>query len=198
MARIPDEVVAQLKAEVSLLSLIETPGITLKRHGADWSGLCTFHDDHAPSLVVSPEKNLWHCLGACQAGGSVIDWVMKAEGVSFRHAVDLLQNDYRPLVAHGRRPKQATVRKLTALAVFVYDGGPATTVPHLSGLIDVTTLKSNCDAERAGVVILRKMTITPLPMRSYRRSITRCSSMHIPGNTANLIVWTAALFAAAE
>ena len=111
---------------------------------------------------------------------------MKAEGVSFRHAVDLLQNDYRPLVAHGRRPKQATVRKLTALVVFVYDGGPATTVPHLSGLIDVTTLKSNCDAERAGVVNLRKMTITPLPMRSYRRSITRCSSMHIPGNTANL------------
>ena len=52
MARIPDEVVAQLKAEVSLLSLIETPGITLKRHGADWSGLCTFHDDHAPSLAV--------------------------------------------------------------------------------------------------------------------------------------------------
>ena len=42
---------------------------------------------------------------------------MKAEGVSFRHAVELLQNDYRPLVAHGRRPKQATVRKLTAPVV---------------------------------------------------------------------------------
>ena len=32
--------------------------------------------------MISPGKNLWHCLGACQAGGSVIDWVMKAEGVS--------------------------------------------------------------------------------------------------------------------
>jgi DNA primase len=40
---------------------------------------------------VSPKKNLWHCLGACQAGGSVIDWVMRAEGVSFRHAVELLK-----------------------------------------------------------------------------------------------------------
>ena len=39
MARIPDEVVAQLKAEVSLQRLIETAGITLKRHGANWSGL---------------------------------------------------------------------------------------------------------------------------------------------------------------
>jgi len=37
------------------------------------------HDDREPSLVITPAKNLWHCLGACQAGGSVIDWVMRAE-----------------------------------------------------------------------------------------------------------------------
>ena len=41
--------------------------------------------------MITPSKNLWHCLGACQAGGSVIDWVMKAEGVCFRHAVELLR-----------------------------------------------------------------------------------------------------------
>ena len=57
---------------------------------------CPFHDDHEPSLVVTPEKNLWRCQGAFQAGGTVIDWVMRAEGVSFRHAVELLQHDYRP------------------------------------------------------------------------------------------------------
>jgi DNA primase len=33
-------------------------GISLKRHGADLIGLCPFHDDHEPSLVVSPQKNL--------------------------------------------------------------------------------------------------------------------------------------------
>ena len=81
---------------------------------ADLLGLCPFHDDHEPSLVISPEKNLWHCLGACQAGGSVIDWVMKCEGVSFRHAVELLQNDYHPLAVDARRPKHATVPKLAA------------------------------------------------------------------------------------
>ncbi len=41
--------------------------------------------------MVTPGKNLWHCLGACQQGGSVIDWVMRAERVSFRHAVELLR-----------------------------------------------------------------------------------------------------------
>lgn len=34
-------------------------------------------------------KNIWHCLGACQTGGAAIDWVMRAEGVSFRYAVEL-------------------------------------------------------------------------------------------------------------
>jgi DNA primase catalytic core len=63
--------------------------------------------------VISPEKNLWHCLGACQTGGSVIDWVMKAEGVSFRHAVELLLSDFQPsLVAESGPAKRSTVQKL--------------------------------------------------------------------------------------
>lgn len=116
MARIPEAVVEGLKAEVSLQRLVEAAGVELKRHGADMLGLCPFHDDREPSLVVTPEKNLWHCLGACQTGGSVIDWVMKVEGVSFRHAAELLQNDYRPLAAKDgrRRPRHATVPKLAA------------------------------------------------------------------------------------
>ncbi len=73
MARIPDDELDRLKQTVSLQRLVEARGGSLKRHGADLIGLCPFHDDHDPSLVISPHKNLWHCLGACQAGGSVID-----------------------------------------------------------------------------------------------------------------------------
>ncbi|MES9906723.1 MAG: CHC2 zinc finger domain-containing protein [Sedimenticola sp.] len=117
MARIPDDQIDHLKQEVSLQRLVESQGVKIKRHGADLIGLCPFHDDKEPSLVITPKQNLWHCLGACQCGGSVIDWVMKAEGVSFRHAVELLLADYSPsLVANTGPVKQATVRKLpTAL-----------------------------------------------------------------------------------
>ena len=101
MARIPDGEIERLKSEVSLERLVEAQGIELKRHGADLLGLCPFHDDKTPSLVVSPKKNLWHCLGACQAGGSVIDWVMKRDGLSFRHAVDVLRGDTLPPAAAG-------------------------------------------------------------------------------------------------
>ena len=93
MARVPEAEIARLKAEVSLARLVEGCGVVLRRQGADLLGRCPFHDDKTPSLLVSPAKNVWHCLGACQVGGSVIDWVMRAQGVSFRHAVELLRED---------------------------------------------------------------------------------------------------------
>ncbi len=114
MPRIPESELERLKREVSLERLAESTGIALKRHGADLLGLCPFHDDHEPSLVISPNKNLWHCLGACQAGGSVIDWVMKMQGVSFRHAVELLRNDPASVASSHGPVKESTVRKLPA------------------------------------------------------------------------------------
>jgi DNA primase len=116
MARIPESEIEQLKREVSLERLAEVRGVKLKRHGADLIGLCPFHEDHSPSLVISPQKNLWNCLGACGKGGSVIDWVMRAEGISFRHAVELLKQQHLPLAAHPgtKLPQRSTVPKLPA------------------------------------------------------------------------------------
>jgi len=102
MARIPDHEIERLKRRVSVERLVESAGIELRPHGKDRVGRCPFHDDKTPSLVVSPKTNLWHCLGACQTGGSVIDWVMRFEGVSFRRAVELLRADL------GEAPSLAT------------------------------------------------------------------------------------------
>jgi DNA primase len=118
MTRIPDGVIERLKTAVSVQRLAEARGVELKRHGADLIGRCPFHADKTPSLVITPGKNLWHCLGACQAGGTVIDWVMRAEGISLRHAVQLLQNDVLPLAASADSkptppPKQSTVKRLS-------------------------------------------------------------------------------------
>jgi DNA primase len=116
MARIPAGVIERLKSEIAIERLAEARGVMFERRGADLHGRCPFHEDKTPSLVVTPSKNLWHCLGACQAGGTVIDWVMRAEGVSFRHAVELLLNDSLPLAAAPgvTPPKHSTVRKLPA------------------------------------------------------------------------------------
>jgi len=113
MARIPEREVERLKREVSVQRLAEARGIKLTRHGADLLGKCPFHNDRTPSLVITPSKNLWHCLGACNTGGTAIDWVMRANGISFRHAVEMLRQDYLPLAADPIQPvKTGTVRKL--------------------------------------------------------------------------------------
>jgi DNA primase len=111
MARIPEEEIDQLKRNTSLADLVRRRGVKLETHGANLIGLCPYHDDREPSLIVTPSKNLWNCLGACGEGGDVIRWVMKSEGVSFRHAVELLRGGFTPAAA-GEVVKMSTVRRL--------------------------------------------------------------------------------------
>jgi DNA primase catalytic core len=115
MARIPDEEIERLKKEISIERLVTGFGIELKRAGANLIGRCPFHDDRTPSLSVTPATNLWHCLGKCNTGGSTIDWVMKTQGVSFRHAAELLRAEHPSLAAGtGRVVRQATTAKLAS------------------------------------------------------------------------------------
>jgi DNA primase len=93
MARIPDDEIERLKRETDLAGLVRMSGVELAPHGAggDLIGRCPLHDDKTPSLVVTPGKGLWHCLGACGIGGSAIDWIMRTRKVGFRHAVEVLR-----------------------------------------------------------------------------------------------------------
>ncbi len=74
---------------------------------------------------MTPGKNLWNCLGACNRGGGPIDWVMAAQGVSFRLAVELLQQESpalsvlaqtSPLAAGAGPVGKSVTRKLPLLA----------------------------------------------------------------------------------
>ena len=118
MPRIPAEELERLKREADLASLVRSKNIELKPHGSkDLIGRCPFHKDDTASFIVTPSKNLFHCMG-CGVGGSVIDFVMKHDGVSFRHAVELLREatpqvfGLRPGSGQGGRVKVATVPKL--------------------------------------------------------------------------------------
>ena len=144
MPRIPEDQIERLKANVSLTRLVESRGIDLKRHGQnDLIGQCIFHDDKTPSLVITPDKNLFHCLG-CGEGGSVIDWVMKVEGVSFRHAVELLQKNVPALAAGGPIVKHATTSKLAS--PLSEDGDEQTALQEVIAYYH-STLKQNVDVQ---------------------------------------------------
>ncbi|WP_061226858.1 CHC2 zinc finger domain-containing protein [Leptospira interrogans] len=86
----------ELKRNTDLVALVRSHGVDLKPHGKNWVGRCPFHEDKTPSFVVTPSKGLWHCMGACQVGGSVIDFVMKKEGLNLRQAISRLREQSFP------------------------------------------------------------------------------------------------------
>ncbi len=142
MARIPEAEIERLKSEVPVERLVETAGIELKKSGKDLLGRCPFHADETASLVVTPGKNLWHCFG-CGLGGGPIDWVIKRNGVSFRHAVELLRAD--PAAAAGSADqagalKRSLVRKLPAPVAL--DAGEQELLDQVIGYYHETLLAS--------------------------------------------------------
>jgi len=62
MARLPNSDIERLKTDLSLIRLMESTGVEFKKTGKDWACRCPFHEgDNEPSLIVSVEKNLFHC-----------------------------------------------------------------------------------------------------------------------------------------
>jgi DNA primase catalytic core len=182
MARIPEGEIARLKREVSIERLVEARGVKLKRHGADLIGLCPFHEDHSPSLVISPQKNLWNCLGACGKGGSVIDWVMRAEGISFRHAVELLKQEHFPLAARpaGPPPKKSTTVKLPPLAERTIDDKRLleSVVEHYH-----ETLKQTPEAQQ--YLVKRGLTSAEMVEQFRLGFANRTLGYHLPASNRN-------------
>ena len=112
MPRIPEADIERLKRETDLAALARSRGIELKPHGTkDLAGKCPFHDDKEPSFIVSPAKGLFHCMG-CGVAGNCIQFVEKFDGVSFRHAFEILAGG-RASTAPGTTPvKQSSVPRL--------------------------------------------------------------------------------------
>lgn len=108
MPMIPDDDIERIKRETDLAAVIRARGVELKAQGGDLVGLCPFHDDKNPSLHVTPAKRLWRCV-SCQATGNVIQFVQRFDGVSFRHAFELLKNG----AAFTGAPTCAPVKKGT-------------------------------------------------------------------------------------
>ncbi len=67
--------------------------VTLKKRGANWIGLCPFHNDRRPSFYVSRSKGICKCF-ACGEGGSAVNFIMKHEQLSYPEALRYLARKY--------------------------------------------------------------------------------------------------------
>jgi DNA primase catalytic core len=87
---IAESEIEKLKQSVSLAEVIRAHGVELKRKGKQLWGLCPFHVEDEPSFAVDERKGLWNCLGKCQTGGDVFNFIMKLDSIGFKQAFELL------------------------------------------------------------------------------------------------------------
>ena len=123
MPRIPEEEIERIKATIDLAALVRSRGVALRAHGSrDLIGRCPFHEESSASFVVTPLKRIFHCMG-CGAAGNVIQFVELFDGVSFRHAFELLAAGSGFAAPPDGRRTHATVPKLEAPLDFAAEDG---------------------------------------------------------------------------
>lgn len=90
MVRYSEELIEEIRSSNDIVDVI-SKYVTLKRSGRNFFGLCPFHKEKSPSFAVSPDKQIFHCFG-CGAGGNVIHFISKIEGLDFKDTLELLAN----------------------------------------------------------------------------------------------------------
>lgn len=88
MAYISNDVINEIRNKTDIVSVV-SKYVNLTKRGKNYIGVCPFHDDHSPSMSVSPEKQIFTCF-ACGATGNVFTFVSDFEKISFTSAVRLL------------------------------------------------------------------------------------------------------------
>jgi DNA primase len=80
--------IEEVKHRIDIVEFISSY-LTVKKAGANYRSLCPFHHEKSPSMMISPEKQIFKCFG-CSEGGDVLTFVMKMENLEFREALEML------------------------------------------------------------------------------------------------------------
>ncbi|MCK5707806.1 MAG: toprim domain-containing protein [Candidatus Aureabacteria bacterium] len=100
-----------LKDNNPILDIFREKGFAIEKRGRNFATLCPFHPDKNPSLIITPDNNLWNCLGCTggKTGGDVIEFLMKYEKLSFIGAVEYLKKRNSSFILAAK--KTAKIKK---------------------------------------------------------------------------------------
>lgn len=84
----PEELVEEVRARNDIVDVV-SGYVRMQKKGANYFGLCPFHNEKSPSFSVSPAKQMYYCFG-CGAGGNVLTFVMEYENYTFPEALKFL------------------------------------------------------------------------------------------------------------
>ncbi len=86
--RFPQTFIDDLRRQADIVRVVQDY-VSLKKTGANWVARCPFHKETKPSFSVNPAKDIFYCFG-CQKGGSVFNFVMEIERVTFPEAIKIV------------------------------------------------------------------------------------------------------------
>lgn len=92
MPQIPQGTVDVIRESSDILEVI-SQYVNLKQRGANYFGICPFHNEKTPSFSVAPSKQIYHCFG-CNSGGNVFSFIMEYQNISFPEAVKFVAERY--------------------------------------------------------------------------------------------------------
>lgn len=121
--------VDEIKQRVDVVDLIGSY-LPLKKAGSTYKGLCPFHSEKTPSLMVNPERQSFKCFG-CNEGGDIFEFVMKIENLTFPEALHLLadkagvtltrtKGTYAPQRYAKQKDEKSTLYRINAFATQIF------------------------------------------------------------------------------
>ena len=114
----PDEVIEEVRMKNDIVDVI-SGYVKLQKKGANYFGLCPFHNEKSPSFSVSPGKQMYYCFG-CGAGGNVITFLMEYENYTFQEALSSLADRAGvslPKMEYGREAREQAEMRTRLLEV---------------------------------------------------------------------------------
>lgn len=107
---VPQSFLDQLQGSVELVDLIEQHGVTLKKQGRDYFGLCPFHNEKSPSFSVNSDKQFFYCFG-CGASGDALGFVQEHMNLTFKESVEYLARQQGMALPEPEKPQETQEQK---------------------------------------------------------------------------------------
>ena len=133
--------------------------VTLRRSGANYKGLCPFHNEKTPSFIVTPSRNTCHCFG-CGKGGNPVNFIMEHEQMTYPEALRWLANKYHIEVQERELSKEEREAENDRESMFIVNERAAKYFEDI--------LHNNVDGLAIGMQYLRKRGFRDDIIRKFR------------------------------
>ena len=165
---IKNESIENLLATVDIVDVVEKY-VPLKRSGANFVGVCPFHDDSHPSMSVSSKLGIFHCF-SCKAGGNAIKFIQDYEKISFPEAVEKLAGMYNFALQYSGAKVQERSEEKKVLGILnayyqscLYQNPAAVKYLHDRGLSDQSIRKFGLGYAGASAQTIRVLQNEEIP-----------------------------------